>query len=122
METRKSIPKLGLARIYTIDREIASGKYPNVNYFVKKYSYRSATIYRDIEYMRDSLNAPIEYDAKQRGWYYSEKHFRLPARYANANDMLALGMAKSLLELYQNTPLYESAKREKCGGTKYRRA
>jgi predicted DNA-binding transcriptional regulator YafY len=35
----------------------------------------------------------------------------LPARYAAANDMLALGMAKSLLALYKNTPLYESAKR-----------
>jgi predicted DNA-binding transcriptional regulator YafY len=111
METRKSIPKLALARIYLIDREIASGKYPNVRYFVEKHEYRSATIYRDIEYMKYSLHAPIEYDAKRRGYYYSEKSFRLPARYANANDMLALGMAKSLLELYKNTPLYESAKR-----------
>jgi predicted DNA-binding transcriptional regulator YafY len=111
METRKRIPRATLARIYSIERQIASGRYPNVNDLAKKYECGTATIYRDIEYMRDRLNAPIEYDAKHRGWYFSEKGFRLPARYAAANDMLALGMAKSLLELYKNTPLYESAKR-----------
>jgi predicted DNA-binding transcriptional regulator YafY len=61
--------------------------------------------------MRYSLNAPIEYCPKNRGWYYTEKAFRLPARFASANDMLALGMAKSLVTLYQNTPLYDSALR-----------
>jgi predicted DNA-binding transcriptional regulator YafY len=111
METRKHIPRATLARIYSIERQIASGQYPNVNDLSKKYECGTATIYRDIEYMRDMLHAPIEYDAKHRGWYFSENGFRLPARYANANDMLALGMAKSLLALYKNTPLYESAKR-----------
>jgi predicted DNA-binding transcriptional regulator YafY len=111
METRKHMPRATLARIYSIERQIASGRYPNVNDLAKKYECGTATIYRDIEYMRNMLNAPIEYDAKQRGWYFSEKGFRLPARYAAANDMLALGMAKSLLELYKNTPLYDSAKR-----------
>jgi predicted DNA-binding transcriptional regulator YafY len=111
METRKHIPRATLARIYSIERQIASGNYPNVNDLAQKYECGTATIYRDIEYMRNMLNAPIDYDAKQRGWYFSEKGFRLPARYAAANDMLALGMAKSLLELYKNTPLYDSAKR-----------
>jgi predicted DNA-binding transcriptional regulator YafY len=111
METRKHIPRATLARIYSIERQIASERYPNVNDLAKKYECGTATIYRDIEYMRIYLNAPIEYDAKQRGWYFSEKGFRLPARFAAANDMLALGMAKSLLALYKNTPLYESAKR-----------
>jgi len=111
METRKNLPRAVLARIYFIDREIASGKYPNVNYLAKEYEVGTATIYRDIEYMRDMLNAPIEYSAKNRGWYYEEKTFRLPARFASANDMLALGMVKSLLSLYKETPLYESAQR-----------
>jgi predicted DNA-binding transcriptional regulator YafY len=61
--------------------------------------------------MRDTLKAPIEYSAKHRGWYYEEKAFRLPARFAAADDMLALGMAKSLISLYKETPLYEAAQR-----------
>jgi predicted DNA-binding transcriptional regulator YafY len=111
METRKHLPRAVLARIYYIDREIATGKYPNVNELAKEYEVGTATIYRDIEYMRDMLNAPIEYSAKNRGWYYTEKAFRLPARFASSRDMLALGMAKSLVTLYRNTPLCESALR-----------
>ena len=111
METRKHLPRAVLARIYFIDRQIASGKYPNVNTLAKEYEAGTATIYRDIEYMRVMLNAPIAYSAMHRGWYYNEKSFRLPARFASANDMLALGMAKSLLSLYKNTPLYDSARR-----------
>ena len=111
METRKTLPRAVLARIYFIDRQIASGKYPNNKSMAKEYEVGTATIYRDVEYMKDFLNAPIEYSAKYRGYYYEEKSFRLPARFASAADMLALGMAKSLLVLYKNTPLYESAKR-----------
>jgi predicted DNA-binding transcriptional regulator YafY len=111
MDTRKSLPRAVLARIYFIDRQIASGKYPNVNDLAREYEVGTATVYRDIEYMRDMLGAPIEYSAKNRGWFYAEKAFRLPARFAAANDMLALGMAKTLLSLYRNTPLYDSAKR-----------
>jgi predicted DNA-binding transcriptional regulator YafY len=111
METRKHLPRAVLARIYFIDREIASGKYPNVHDLAGEYEVGTATIYRDIEYMRDMLNAPIEYSPKHRGWFYTEKTFRLHARFAAADDMLALGMAKSLVFLYKNTPLYESALR-----------
>jgi len=111
METRKHLPRAVLARIYFIDRQIASGKYPNVHFLAKEYEVGTATIYRDVEYMRYMLNAPIKYSAKNRGWYYAEKSFRLPARFASANDMLALGMAKSLISLYKDTPIYESAER-----------
>jgi len=111
METRKHLPRSVLARIYFIDRQIASEKYPNVHFLAKEYEVGTATIYRDIEYMRNMLNAPIEYSAKHRGWYYEKKSFRLPARFASANDMLALGMAKSLISLYKDTPLYQSAER-----------
>jgi predicted DNA-binding transcriptional regulator YafY len=111
MDTRKTLPRAVLARIYFIDRQIASGEYPNVNDLAREYEVGTATIYRDIEYMRDMLGAPIEYSAKNRGWFYAEKAFRLPARFAAANDMLALSMAKALLSLYRDTPLYDSARR-----------
>jgi len=109
MKDRKNIPKTALPRIYFIDREIASGKYPNTTTLAKNYESGTATISRDIEFMKDMLNAPIEYDYKRRGYYYTEKAFRLPAAFGSADDMLALGMAKTLFSLYQNTPIYDAA-------------
>jgi predicted DNA-binding transcriptional regulator YafY len=35
--------------------------------------------------------------------------YRLPAGFSTAEEMIALGMAKNLLTLYRNTPIYDSA-------------
>jgi predicted DNA-binding transcriptional regulator YafY len=99
-----------LARIYYIDRLIASGSYPNTPKLAKAYEAGTATISRDIEFMRDRLGAPIEYDYQRRGYYYTKKTYRLPAAFTSADDMLALGMAKTLLSLYENTPIYGAAR------------
>ena len=109
MKPRKTLPKTALPRIYFIDQEIASGKYPNCPAMAKKYETSLSSINRDIAYMRDMMGAPIEYDFFKKGFFYSEKTFRLPAVYASADDLLALGMAKNLLDYYRDTPIYEAA-------------
>jgi predicted DNA-binding transcriptional regulator YafY len=109
MKAKKNFPRLSLPRIYLIDARIASGRFPNTSGLAREFEVSESTISRDIELMRDRLNAPIEYDARHRGYYYAEKTYRLPAGYASAQDMLALGMVKNLLTLYRNTPLYDTA-------------
>lgn len=110
MKDKQSASKNALPRIYAIDRKITGGKYPNIKTLAEDYEISTATISRDIEFMRTMLNAPIEYDYKRRGYYYTEKTFRIPAAFSSAGEMLALGMAKNLLSLYKNTPIYGSAK------------
>ena len=110
--SRLSLPKSGIERLYVIDAQIASGRYPNTKTLAKKCSigmskpYSISTISRDIEFLRDRLMAPIEYSHQKRGYHYTEKTFRLPAGFTGAEDLLALGMAKSILSLYEETPLY----------------
>jgi predicted DNA-binding transcriptional regulator YafY len=107
---RESIPKSALARLYFIDRQIASGKYPNSNYLAKKWENISvSTISRDIDFMRDRLNAPIEYDALHRGYYYSKPNYRIPMGFSGADELLALSMAKNILAIYRDTPIYDAA-------------
>jgi predicted DNA-binding transcriptional regulator YafY len=91
MNTRKELPKTALPRIYCIDRQIASGAYPNTRELAETYETSEATISRDIEFMRNMLNAPIAYSREHNGYYYAEKTFRLSAGYATAEEMLALG-------------------------------
>jgi len=109
MAQRKKLPKTAVPRIYFIDREIAAGKYPNAPELAEKYETSLSSINRDIAYMRDMLGAPIKYDFFKKGFYYTEKTFRLCAAYATADDLLALGMAKSLMDLYKDTPIREAA-------------
>jgi predicted DNA-binding transcriptional regulator YafY len=109
MASRKNLPKPAVPRIYFIDREIAAGKYPNAPRLARKYEVSLSTIRRDLEYMQNSLGAPIDYDYFKKGYYYTEKAFHLCAAYATADDLLALGMAKNLLDLYRDTPIHDAA-------------
>jgi predicted DNA-binding transcriptional regulator YafY len=106
---RSSLPKTALPRILFIDREIGSGKYPSSDEMAKKYESSLSSIGRDIAFMKYSLNAPIEYSAQHRGFYYTVPNYRIPAGFSGAEDLLALGMAKNLLSLYHNNPLFEAA-------------
>jgi predicted DNA-binding transcriptional regulator YafY len=108
--TRATLPKTALPRIYRIDEEIASGSFPNSDDLARMCETSVSTISRDIEFMRDQLFAPIEYDPLNRGYYYTQKTFRLPTVFASAENLLALGMAKSILSLYKETPLYEASR------------
>jgi hypothetical protein len=111
---RASLPKSALARLYFIDQQIASGKYPNTKYLVSHLhetwgKVSVSTIGRDIDFMRDRLFAPIEYDALHRGYYYSKPNYRIPVGFSGADELLALGMAKNILTMYRDTPIYDAA-------------
>jgi predicted DNA-binding transcriptional regulator YafY len=56
------------------------------------------------------MDSPIEYDALRRGYYYSDKTYRLPAGFSTSEDMMALGIAKNLLSVYKDTPLYNAVR------------
>jgi predicted DNA-binding transcriptional regulator YafY len=97
-----------LPRLFFIDSQIASGAYPSTKQLAAEYECGTATICRDIEFMRDRLNAPIEYSAQHRGFYYEKKTFRLSAAFVGPDEIMALAVAKNILALCRDTPLYES--------------
>jgi len=108
--TRASMPKSALARLYFIDEEISSGRYPNTAKLAKEWRDASiSTIGRDIAFMKETLHAPIKYDAGRRGFYYSEPKYRIPMGFSGADELFALGMAKSILAMYKGTPIYSAA-------------
>ena len=103
-----------LARLIYIDQQISSGKYPNTNYLADYLlenccgEASTSTVSRDIAFMKDELNAPIEYNALHRGYYYAKPYYRIPLGFSGADELLALGMAKNILTLYQDTPVYNA--------------
>ena len=102
-----SINKPQHARLLLIDEKIRSGAYPNAASLAKEYEISPRTITRDIEYMRDSLLAPIEYDTAHKGYYYTEPNFFLPAIDIKESDFFAICITEKALKQYENTPLYD---------------
>ncbi|MBM4387481.1 MAG: WYL domain-containing protein, partial [Deltaproteobacteria bacterium] len=94
-------------RLLFIDRKIREMAYPNCNSLAREWEgISSRTIARDIEYMRDMLGAPVEFDRLKNGYFYSEGNYSLPAMTINESDLFAIALAKKALEAYRETPLY----------------
>lgn len=65
-------------RIKWIDKKIRNGNYPNCKNISDKFEISNRQALRDIEYLKCSLNGPIEYSAKRRGYFYSDKTYSIP--------------------------------------------
>jgi len=100
MEITKSL----LARMASIDREIAGKRYPNKETLSKFLEVSTKTIQRTIEYMKEEYEAPIEFDRKRKGFIYTEPGFRISPLKMNGADLFALAITDKVLEQYRNSP------------------
>lgn len=95
-------------RLLFIDRKIKEGRFPNRNSLAEEWEVSSKTIQRDLDYMRYQLDAPLVYSAAQRGYYYTEQNFSLPAISIKESDLFAIYLAEKVLAQYEGTPLYDN--------------
>jgi hypothetical protein len=54
------------------------------------------TAHRDIEFMRDRLNAPLEYNHARRGYHYTDDKYELLGNWINESNVLSLALAVRL--------------------------
>lgn len=64
-------------RIIQIDEDIRSGIYPGIQFLMEKHGVSRRTILRDIEFLRDRYQAPIECDRRRKGYYYTDPTFAI---------------------------------------------
>jgi predicted DNA-binding transcriptional regulator YafY len=79
-----------LHRIQWIDAMIRAGRTPNCRTIADKFEISTRQASRDIEYLRDSLGAPLAYDAAENGYRYTDTTFVLPAFLLSAQERQAL--------------------------------
>ncbi|MBP5576065.1 MAG: WYL domain-containing protein [Treponema sp.] len=108
--TRNCNRHLILERLVEIHKKIKSGCYPNVKQLAYDLEVSIPTINRDIEFFKDRFHAPIEYDAKKRGYYYSDD-YEMPLNRISSADMQTLSCARMLLSSYEGTPVYEEVEK-----------
>lgn len=97
--------KLKFWRILQIDEEIRTGKFPNTKDLAKKLEIGTRTIERDIEFMRDMYDAPIEYNSKQGGYFYTSETFFLKSLFLTEQELFAIAVFEKTLQQYRNTPI-----------------
>ncbi len=100
-----------LARMMAIDQALRAGTWPNATTLADQLEVNSRTIRRDITYLRDQLQAPIEFDPVRNGYRYSEPTFRLPFCQLTEGELVALLLAERLLRQYRGTPFEQDLRR-----------
>ena len=68
-----------LARIYWIYTQLKSEARPSVARFMQYFEMSRSTFRRDIDFLKDRLGAPVEYDPVGNGYYLTDSAFELPA-------------------------------------------
>lgn len=99
--------KSQMKRVFELHQLIQQNKYPNCASFSVKWEVSSKTIQRDVDFLKDEMGAPIEYDALKRGYYYTDPCFMLPAVSMTEGDLLALAIGSRALAAYRGTPMAE---------------
>jgi predicted DNA-binding transcriptional regulator YafY len=92
-----------LERMLRIHQAIQAGKFPNASTLAGQLEVTPKTIHRDIEFMRDRLELPIEYDGAKFGYHYTEEVSAFPTVHLTEGELFALILAEKALQQYRGT-------------------
>ncbi|MEI7879689.1 MAG: WYL domain-containing protein [bacterium] len=97
--------KSQFSRLLELDKRIRHGQFPNCLNFSADWEVSQKTVQRDIDYLRDSLNAPIDYDREKKGFYYTTTQWFMPSISVSEGDLISILVAEKALEQYRGTPI-----------------
>jgi proteasome accessory factor B len=92
-----------LERMLRIHRAIQSGKYPNATTLAVDLEVSTKSIHRDLEFMRDRLELPVEFDSARNGYHYTEEVSAFPTLQITEGELFALLVAERALQQYRGT-------------------
>jgi predicted DNA-binding transcriptional regulator YafY len=89
-------------RFYKIDQLLNDRRTVPMGMLMEKLGASKATVKRDLEYMRDRLNAPITWDRSLRGYCFDQSmpnapKYGLPGLWFNSQEIIALLTMHQLL-------------------------
>src|SRR5579883_3252758 len=79
-----------LERMMKIHQALQSGKYPNTNRLANEMEVSSKSIQRDLDFMRDRMNLPVEFDRSKGGYHYTGEVGAFPTFQITEGELFAL--------------------------------
>jgi proteasome accessory factor B len=86
-----------------IHQSLHSGKFPNATTLARELEVSTKSIHRDIEFMRDRLNLPIEFNIARNGYFYTGEVSSFPTMQITEGELFALVVAEKALQQYRGT-------------------
>jgi predicted DNA-binding transcriptional regulator YafY len=120
MVSRMRIPERVPRRVATrppIERckwiadRLAVGRNLTTNEAARRFEVSARTIFRDLEFMRDRLHAPLAFDSERSSYILTDKTYRLPLADLSAGELIALLFAERVSRQYHGTPYENDVRR-----------
>ena len=92
-----------LERMMKIHAALQAGRFPKASDLAGEMEVNPKTILRDIEFMRDRLNLPLEYSRTNKGFAYTAEVSAFPTMQITEGELLALLVAEKALQQYRGT-------------------
>ena len=92
-----------LERMMEIHESVNRANYPNASTLARKMEVSTKTIHRDIQFMRDRWDLPIEFDPSYNGFKYTRPVDSFPMLQINEGELFALLIAEKALQNYRST-------------------
>lgn len=92
-------------RLLALDESIRAGKFPNCSTFAREWEVSEKTIQRDFEFLRDSRGAPLVYDARRKGFAYTDPTWRLTPLELSEGELLQLVVAERMAAQFRGAPI-----------------
>lgn len=92
-----------LERLLRLDGLIRSRSYPSVQTLGERLEVSQRTILSDIQFLKERFYAPLSYSRLHRGYFYTDKNWKLPSLPVTEGQLLALFLSAELTERYLGT-------------------
>ncbi len=99
-----SLKRPAIERMLLIHNALKKGGFPNCSSLARELEVSSKTISRDIDFMRDRMLMPIDYEPSHHGYCYTREVESLPTIDISEGELLALSIARKSLDHYKGTP------------------
>ena len=86
-----------------IHQALQGGAYPNAATLARALEVSTKSIHRDLEFMRDRLGLPLEYDASRFGYFYTQEVGAFPTLQISEGELFALLVAEKAARQYRGT-------------------
>ena len=102
--------KVQMRRIYAIVEAIKGSGYPNCRSLAERLEVTQKTIQRDVNFIRDQLELPLEYNKAMHGYEFTSDVANFPVFEAQVEDLAAMFLARHAMKSVKGTKLAEALK------------
>ncbi|HVS54325.1 MAG TPA: WYL domain-containing transcriptional regulator [Opitutaceae bacterium] len=106
MKSRAQLSRPPLERMIKIHEELRRGAPVNCTKMMRHFEVSRKTIVRDIAFMRDRLELPIEFNVDLQAYRYTRPVNAFPTVHVTEGELLAMLVARRALEQYRGTPFH----------------